>query len=98
MRKLLVLSLLVFLPGCPTTFIGDAHVRGGAAGCKSICSGMGMQLAGMVVMGEYSDGCVCQVPGAAPVPTASIAPAAAGPAVDGVMMQTQRSQQQASFH
>lgn len=39
-----------------------------------------MQLAGMVQLGEYSDGCICEVrKGAASVPSASAAiPAAAG--------------------
>jgi hypothetical protein len=56
-----------------------------------------MQLAGMVKMGEYSDGCICQAP---PAPAAAPAepggprsdaspPGADGPAVAGVWSQMQ---------
>lgn len=59
MRRMLVFA--VALSGCTTTFYGSSKVTGGAAGCKSACDAWGMDLAGMVKMGEYSDGCICQV-------------------------------------
>jgi hypothetical protein len=74
------------LAGCvtPTTFLGGPKVPNGPAGCKAVCERWGMELAGMVQMGEYSDGCICQVKkdGAA-APSAS----AASPATAGVYMQ-----------
>jgi hypothetical protein len=48
---------------CATAFTGSAHVDDGRAGCERKCKGQGMELAGMVYMGEYSDACVCGVPG-----------------------------------
>ena len=66
------------LSGCvtPTSFEGPAKVKDGPAGCRAVCDGWGMELAGMVKMGEYSDGCICQVKPKAP---AGQAPAAEGP-------------------
>jgi hypothetical protein len=52
--------------GCKTQFVGEPKVPGGAQGCAAQCSALGMELAGMVVMGEYSDGCICAVPGRTP--------------------------------
>jgi hypothetical protein len=66
MRKLRYVFPLLALVGCasaPTTFQGAAHVNGGAAKCTTICQGWGMDLAGMIAVGEYSDGCICQVKG-----------------------------------
>ncbi len=84
-----VLSVLV-LAGCATQFTGDPKVPNGPHGCMSICQSWGMQLVGMIQMGEYSDGCICQVPAAAPG-TAVGSIAAAGPAVTGVVMQARRN-------
>jgi hypothetical protein len=50
-----------------------------------------MELAGMVVMGEYPDGCICQVRGK---PLAAAAAGAAVAAAAGVAMQTQAEQRQ----
>lgn len=63
-----------------TTFQGSAKVPNGAVGCRAMCSAEGMELAGMVIMGEYSDGCICTLPGQnqARVSTASAQAAAAG--------------------
>jgi len=76
----LLLSTLVGVVSCslPTAFKGEAKVPGGAAGCHEKCAALGMDLAGMVVMGEYSDGCVCRVKDAA---AATAAPLPAPPAV-----------------
>ncbi|HXK20440.1 MAG TPA: hypothetical protein VNG33_21670 [Polyangiaceae bacterium] len=51
------------MAGCATAFTGSAHVEDGRAGCERKCKGQGMEVAGMVYMGEYSDACVCAVPG-----------------------------------
>jgi hypothetical protein len=68
----------------PTSFVGASKVPNGPAGCKAVCEGWGMVLAGMVQMGEYSDGCICQVrKDAAAAPAAG----AASPASAGVYMQ-----------
>ncbi len=48
---------------CATSFTGSAHVDDGRAGCERKCKGQGMEVAGMVYMGEYSDACICSVPG-----------------------------------
>jgi hypothetical protein len=57
--RILAASSLV---GCATSFTGNAHVENGRAGCEEKCKGQGMQVAGMVYMGEYSSACVCEVP------------------------------------
>jgi len=46
-----------------TDFYGSAKVPNGAEGCRSTCTSYGMELAGMVALGQYSDGCICEVPG-----------------------------------
>jgi len=49
--------------GCtPTSFEGDAKVADGPRGCWNKCRAWGLEFAGMVSMGEYSDGCICRVP------------------------------------
>ena len=48
---------------CATTFSGASKVPNGAAGCRAVCSSYGMELTGMVALGDYSDGCLCEVPG-----------------------------------
>ena len=56
-------SLFILLGGCATSFTGSPHVENGRSGCESKCKGQGMEVAGMVYMGEYSSACVCEVPG-----------------------------------
>ena len=81
--------------GCATTFTGDAHVPGGPAGCRDVCGAYGMDLAGMVAMGEYSDGCICKVRGqAASGDNATVAVAGAAPAAVGVIMAMRARAQQ----
>ncbi len=87
------------LTGCLTQFTGASRVLNGPRGCWDQCQAWGMDLAGMVKMGEYSDGCICQVrppPPPAPAPhgapsSDSRAPGGAesGPAVAGVWLQMQ---------
>lgn len=91
------LSILgtVALSGCATAFTGDAHVPGGAAGCRDVCGSYGMDLAGMVAMGEYSDGCICRVRSqAASNGQNELAVAGAAPAAVGVVMAMRRRQEQ----
>ena len=61
---IVLLFLLASLSCVHTTdFYGSAKVPNGAEGCRSICTSYGMELAGMVALGQYSDGCICEVPG-----------------------------------
>jgi hypothetical protein len=60
-----------------------------------------MALAGMVFMGEYTDGCVCTVPGQAASSDRMLlasAEAGAGAGAAGVVMQMQAQQRQAQHH
>ncbi len=63
LRCVIACSLSLILSGCATTFTGSPHVEDGRAGCEKKCKGQGMEVAGMVYMGEYSSACVCEVPG-----------------------------------
>lgn len=65
-KLILAVAVSIGLGGCFAQFTGAARVDGGPAGCRSTCDGWGMDLVGMVKMGEYSDGCICQVRGAPP--------------------------------
>jgi hypothetical protein len=65
-KAFLAVSASLWLGGCFAQFIGAAKVKDGPAGCWRTCDGWGMDLVGMVKMGEYSDGCICQVRGAPP--------------------------------
>jgi hypothetical protein len=92
-----VTSLALSLAGCATSFTGNAHVENGRAGCEEKCRGQGMQIAGMVYMGEYSSACVCEVPhGSASGRRDMLVSGGAGAsgAAAGVMMQMSRQQQQ----
>ncbi|HET7825188.1 MAG TPA: hypothetical protein VFK90_07630 [Anaeromyxobacter sp.] len=75
-RAVLAVLAAACLGGCFAQFTGAAKVKNGPAGCRSACEGWGMELVGMVKMGEYSDGCICQVRGAAPGSAAAGAAAA----------------------
>ncbi|MDR3607616.1 MAG: hypothetical protein P4M08_09575 [Oligoflexia bacterium] len=58
-----VLVSLLLPSSCATSFTGDAHI--GRKDCVEKCEKWGMQLTGMVAMGEYSNACVCKVSGGA---------------------------------
>jgi hypothetical protein len=105
MRTTLMLVIAAVASGCATHFTGAPKVTNGPAGCKATCDGWQMDLVGMVKMGEYSDGCICQVrpvlapskppppaPGDGPTSDASV-PERGGlsglPAVAGVYVQMQ---------
>src|SRR6266851_5406486 len=81
------------LSGCATTFHGSPKIEGGPVGCKTQCSGWGMEMVGMVAMGEYSDSCICQVPSTAPKSTSSSV-SASGAAVAGVWSEMQEAERQ----
>lgn len=84
------LAAALTLAGCgsPTQFRGDAKVKGGPDGCRAICAAWNMELSGMVAMGDYSTGCICQVPGAG---AAAGGGAAATSAAPGVVIQMEHS-------
>jgi hypothetical protein len=81
---------------CATSFTGSAHVEDGRAGCERKCKGQGMELAGMVYMGEYSDACVCSTPGQTSSKNADFLASAGAVAggSSGVVMQMQRQAEQ----
>jgi hypothetical protein len=86
-----IATAALVLTGCTTTFYGSPKVTNGVAGCRSTCDGWGMDLAGMVKMGDYSDGCICQVK-PAPAPRAEASDGASGsviPPATGVFLQMQ---------
>ena len=93
MMRLLTMAVLASALGCATSFTGSAHVESGRAGCEAKCRGVGMQVAGMVYMGEYSSACVCEVPRATASSKRDSLLAGAGATaagVAGVAMQMQR--------
>ncbi len=57
-----LLGLLATASGCATSFSGSAKLDG-PKDCRKICDNWGMDLAGMVAMGEYTNGCICRVKG-----------------------------------
>ena len=84
--------LVMMAAGCATSFTGNAHVNGGVAGCEAKCKAWGLDLAGMVAMGEYSDACICRRPGEK---TALVDDAAsAAGTMAGVMMEMTRAEQE----
>jgi len=99
MKNFYLIILSLFLTGCYTTFMGNPKIQGGRIQCESICENWDMELAGMVALGEYSDGCICKVK------ESSISMEEVGETVinsagglvggaDGVYMQMKRRQQQ----
>jgi hypothetical protein len=82
--------------GCATAFSGNPRIPGGANGCRNVCGGYGMDLAGMVAMGEYSDGCICKVRGqTAKSDDTTLAVAGAGPAAVAVVLDARRRDEEA---
>lgn len=83
---------ILFIGGCATNFTGSPHVEDGRKGCEAKCTSQGMEVAGMVYMGEYTSGCVCSVPGQSAssrkLMMASASGAGAGAA--GVVMQKRK--------
>lgn len=114
MRRVAMVLFAVGYAGCaPTRFYGSPRLENGPAGCRASCDAWGMELGGMVKMGEYSEGCICLVkPDAKPPPPASETPAprsdastplgaTAGGAIAaaaGVYLQMLEAEQQAQQH
>lgn len=103
MRILAVVTLglvAALVPSCATSFTGSAHVENGRQGCEAKCRGQGMEVVGMVYMGEYSDACVCGVPGkSASARTIQVASAGVAAGAAGVVMQMRaKEQQQQQYH
>jgi hypothetical protein len=91
--RILLLALLLLLAGCPTSFTGSATTPDGPNTCQAKCSSWGMELVGMVSMGEnYTDGCICAVPGKGGA--VAMATAGAAGAAAGVVTQQRNAQQQ----
>jgi len=66
MKRILWLLIFLVLAGCAaplTTFTGDAKIKGGPSGCEAKCNAWGMELVGMVALGEYTEGCICKKKG-----------------------------------
>lgn len=65
MKRILWFLLVLLLTGCATytNFTGSAKINGGPSGCEAKCKERGMELVGMVVLGEYTDGCICKKKG-----------------------------------
>lgn len=65
MKRLLALgaaAAMLTASGCATSFTGSAKVENPKE-CVTICENWGMDLAGMVAMGEYTNGCICKIRG-----------------------------------
>ncbi len=63
MKRILWFLLVLMLTGCATTFMGSAKIKGGPSECEAKCKEWGMELVGMVALGEYTDGCICKKKG-----------------------------------
>lgn len=63
MRRYVSMLALCLLSACATSFQGKPHFEGGRASCQQKCSLQGLEMAGLVYMGEYSSACVCEMPG-----------------------------------
>jgi hypothetical protein len=57
---MIVCALAFAASGCTTTFYGSAKIEGGRAQCETTCKQWDMDLVGMVAVGEYTNGCICQ--------------------------------------
>lgn len=94
MRTRIALATLSLVAGgCTTSFYGSPLLKGGRVQCEQVCDGWKMELAGMVQMGEYSNGCVCEVPGKMLAPRAA---AAAAEAAAGVWAQMEEERRRAA--
>jgi hypothetical protein len=92
---LALVTALGFFSGCATSFTGDAHVPDGASGCQNACGAQGLEMVGMVLMGEYSDGCICKVRSRSGASSEDERIAVgAGPAAVGVVMAMRAREQQ----
>jgi len=93
-RIFAIVVAVVSLSGCATTFHGSPKIANGPAGCQQQCDAWAMDLVGMVAMGEYSDGCICQVRGQSSKTAAAVS--GTGAAVAGVWNQMQEEERAAT--
>jgi hypothetical protein len=66
MKRILWFLIFLVLTGCAaplTTFTGDPKIKEGPSGCEAKCNAWGMELVGMVALGEYTEGCICKKKG-----------------------------------
>jgi hypothetical protein len=75
-----LLLVVASVCGCATQFMGNAKIAGGKNQCLEICKAWDMELTGMVAMGEYTNGCICQVPAKTSASRDAATTAAAGEA------------------
>jgi hypothetical protein len=96
MKHTLIMLVGTAVVGCATSFTGSPHVENGRAGCENKCKSQGMEVAGMVYMGEYTDGCVCVVPGQSAGRRRLLMAAANGAAAGsaGVVLQMRRQEEE----
>ena len=92
--KIVTLALALAASGCYTVFIGEAKVPEGRRTCEKYCGLAGMELTGMVFMGEYTDGCICEVRREGS--SAAGGGAAGGASAAAVMEQMRRNSRQAA--
>jgi hypothetical protein len=93
MRTIFLAACVASLCSCATSFTGSSRVEGGVKGCRDTCKQWGMELTGMVKMGEYSDGCICETKQR--VERTSAGAASSLPAVVGVHLQMEAERQRA---
>lgn len=98
---LLALGLALGLAGCASKW----KIHGGPQECAKMCQRWGMQLTGMVGVGDQSStgpgatACVCELPGAGgEAPVASAGSAAGTAAVIVALQEEERQQQQQQQH
>jgi hypothetical protein len=66
MKKISLLFLLsILINGCAevkplTIFTGSPYIEGKRAQCEEVCRNWNMRLSGMVTLGEYTEGCICE--------------------------------------
>jgi hypothetical protein len=97
MKQLLLLAALAASTACmpSTQFYGSPKTPQGPITCTAQCEAWGMELVGMVSMGEnYTDGCICAVPGRAPTAIDGAGAAAGAVASAEVQRQNREAQQQ----
>jgi hypothetical protein len=92
--RITILSLAVAVSGCYTVFTGAARVPEGRKTCEHYCGLAGMELTGMVFMGEYTDGCICEIRRERVSATSGGASSGAASAAVGVVLQMQRNARQ----
>lgn len=91
MRRIVIVAAALATGCVATTFRGNPKIETGPSGCRAVCQGWGMELAGMVQMGEYSNGCICQVKGTNVAPRDAAAAALPGVAAVWSEMQSRQA-------